>query len=475
MEKSCSTNLANLLLQYVEAASFSLDSIVIRGEIMKLGIFGVGYVGLVTAASLADKGHTVFIHDTAKEKIATLQSGDIPIFEDGLEHLLHQNFNRLGFTHDAHKVISECDIIFICTGTPQDENGKADLSQVESAVNEITRHSLSDKIIVIKSTVPPGTTEKLEQIANKQTSDTNFSFAHNPEFLRQGKAVYDFIHPSRIIIGASDKKTQEILKSLYSDWDAPILQTDARSAELLKYAANSFLAMKISYINMISQLSDQLGTNIDDIASGIGLDPRIGSDFLKAGIGFGGSCFPKDLKAIENAAADIGVELPFIGPTLDINEKQGELFFEKIKAYGKDLKNKKITLLGLSFKPNTDDIRSAPSIVLSQKLVNEGARVTAFDPLVRDFPVEGVHIAHSFESAITDSEITVIVTEWDDFKQLFRAENMTRMKQPAIIFDGRNMFTLEEVRNAAEQYPLHYESIGRPQVSSLGVKNQLFV
>ncbi|MFE1243511.1 UDP-glucose dehydrogenase family protein [Fictibacillus sp. NPDC058756] len=442
---------------------------------MKLGIFGVGYVGLVTAASLADKGHTVFIHDTAKEKIAALQSGGIPIFEDGLEPLLHQNFNRLSFTHDVHKVISECDIIFICTGTPQDENGKADLSQVESAVNEIARHSLSDKIIVIKSTVPPGTTEKMEQIANKQTSDSNFSFAHNPEFLRQGKAVYDFMNPSRIIIGASDKKVQEILKSLYSAWDAPILQTDARSAELLKYAANSFLAMKISYINMISQLSDQLGTNIDDIASGIGLDPRIGSDFLKAGIGFGGSCFPKDLKAIENAAADIGVELPFIGQTLDINEKQGELFFEKIKAYGKDLKNKKITLLGLSFKPNTDDIRSAPSIVLSEKLVNEGARVTAFDPLVRDFPVEGVHIAHSFESAITDSEITVIVTEWDDFKKLLLVENIRRMKQQPVIFDGRNMFTLEEVKSAAEQYPLNYESIGRPQVSSLGVKNQIFV
>jgi UDPglucose 6-dehydrogenase len=474
MEKSGSTIFVILLLQYLEAV-ISLESIVIRGEIMKLGIFGVGYVGLVTAACLADKGHTIFIHDTAKEKIATLQSGGIPIFEDGLELLLHQNINRLSFTQDARKVISECDIIFICTGTPQDENGNADLSQVESAVNEITRHSLSDKIIVIKSTVPPGTTEKMEQIANKQTNDTIFSFVHNPEFLRQGKAVYDFMNPSRIIIGASDKKVQEILKSIYSVWDAPILQTDSKSAELLKYAANSFLAMKISYINMISQLSDQLGTNIDDIASGIGLDPRIGSDFLQAGIGFGGSCFPKDLKAIENAAADNGVELPFIGQTLDINEKQGDLFFEKIKAYGEDLKSKKITLLGLSFKPHTDDIRSAPSIVLSEKLVNEGARVTAFDPLVREFPVEGVHIAHSFESAITDTDIIVIVTEWDDFKQLFRAENMTRMKQPAIIFDGRNMFTLKEVKSAAEQHPLHYESIGRPQVTSADVKNQLFV
>lgn len=442
---------------------------------MKLGIIGVGYVGLVTAACLADKGHTVFVHDTAKEKIATLQSGGIPIFEDGLELLLHQNINSLSFTHDARKVISECEIIFICTGTPQDENGNADLSQVESAVNEITRHSLSDKIIVIKSTVPPGTTEKLEQNANKQTRDTNFTFAHNPEFLRQGKAVYDFMNPSRIIIGASDEKVQEILKSIYSAWDAPILQTNAKSAELLKYAANSFLAMKISYINMISQLSDQLGTNIDDIATGIGLDPRIGSDFLKAGIGFGGSCFPKDLKAIENAAADTGVDLPFIGQTLDINEKQGDLFFEKIKTYSEDLKNKKITLLGLSFKPNTDDIRSAPSIALSEKLLNEGAQVTAFDPLVRDFPVEGVYIAHSFESAITDSEIIVIVTEWDDFKQLLHTEHMTRMKQPLIIFDGRNMFTLEEVKSAAIYYPLHYESIGRPQVSSLGVKSQLFV
>ncbi|WP_226535477.1 UDP-glucose dehydrogenase family protein [Fictibacillus halophilus] len=442
---------------------------------MKLGIFGVGYVGLVTAVCLADKGHSIFIHDTAKEKIATLQSGGVPIFEEGLEQILHQNRNRLSFTHDARKVISECEIIFICTGTPQDEKGNADLSQVESAVNEITSHSLSDKIIVIKSTVPPGTTEQMEQLANKQTSATNFLFVHNPEFLRQGKAVYDFMNPSRIILGASDKKAQEILKNIYSAWDAPILQTDSKSAELLKYAANSFLAMKISYINMISQLSDSLGTNIDDIASGIGLDPRIGSDFLKTGIGFGGSCFPKDLKALENAAADNGVELPFIGQTLDINEKQGDFFFEKIKAYGEDLKNKKITMLGLSFKPKTDDIRSAPSIVLSEKLLNEGARVTAFDPLVRDFPIEGVHMVHSFESAIIDTDITVIVTEWDDFNQLFRAENMKRMKQPPVIFDGRNMFTLEEVRRIADQHPLHYESIGRPKVSSLGVKKQIFV
>jgi UDPglucose 6-dehydrogenase len=442
---------------------------------MKLGIFGAGYVGLVTAVCFADKGHEVIIQDIVKEKIATLQSGGLPIFEESLENMLQQNSKRLHFTHDVSKVISECDVIFICAGTPQDENGKADLSQVEAITKEISRLSTSDKIIVIKSTVPPGTTEQMEQFANKQKENSiKFSFVHNPEFLRQGKAVYDFLNPSRIVIGTSDNEAFHILDHLYASWNAPIIETDCRSAELLKYAANSFLAMKISYINMISQLSDQLGTNIDDIATGIGLDPRIGGDFLKAGIGFGGSCFPKDLQAIENAAAEIDIELPFIKQTSEINKKQGELFFEKIKAYNMGLNNKKIALLGLSFKPFTDDIRSAPSFALADRLIREGAKITAFDPLVRIFPVPEVHLAVSLEEAIKDADITVIVTEWPEFKKLLRIENIGSMSKP-IIFDGRNMFSLEEVKSLSKQLPLHYESIGRPPVSNLSVKDKILI
>ncbi|MBY6035106.1 UDP-glucose/GDP-mannose dehydrogenase family protein [Fictibacillus nanhaiensis] len=439
---------------------------------MKLGIFGVGYVGLVTAVCFADKGHDVYIHDTAKEKIATLQSGGLPIFEEGLEPLLQQNESKLHYTHNATAVIHDCDVIFICVGTPQDTEGNADLSQVESVVEIIGKESRRDKVIIIKSTVPPGSTENMEKLAQKQNKFGNrFTLVHNPEFLRQGKAVYDFMNPSKIVIGTSDSEAQKLLCSLYKKWNAPILVTDTKSAELLKYAANSFLAMKISYINMFSQLSDKLGTNIDDVAYGMGLDPRIGSDFLNTGIGFGGSCFPKDLKALENVAAGLNIELPFISQTTTINEKQGDLFYKKIKNFCKSLQNRKVTLLGLSFKPFTEDTRSAPSLLLSQKLVQEGAIVTAYDPLVRDFPVEGVHIVSSLEAAIKDSEMVCLVTEWPEFKKLLHGDVLKLMNEP-VIFDGRNMFTLEEINRASWYTPLHYESIGRPTVTSYTDNNQ---
>lgn len=436
---------------------------------MKLGVMGVGYVGLITAVCFADKGYDVYVHDIAKEKIATLQSGGLPIFEEGLSQLFALNKHRLHFIHEASFIAVECDILFICVGTPQDDTGKANLTYVREVVELIGRESQSDKIIIIKSTVPPGTTEKMEQLANKKASPSvEIRFVHNPEFLRQGKAVYDFMNPERIVIGSSHVSAIKVVKELYKSWDVSVIETDCKSAELLKYTANSFLAMKISFINMISQLSDQLKTNIDDIAYGIGLDQRIGGEFLKAGIGFGGSCFPKDLNAINHVASEVGIRLPLIEDTAAINDEQGMLFFEKMRSYfdGAGLAGKKIALLGLSFKPFTDDTRSSPAIGLAKSLLKERAFLSAYDPLVKDFPIQDVSVLSSLNEALDQTDIAVIVTDWPEFKSLLMAENLKKMKQ-AVIFDGRNMFTLEEIRKVSDQKPLHYVSIGRPIVSTL--------
>jgi UDPglucose 6-dehydrogenase len=276
------------------------------------------------------------------------------------------------------------------------------------------------------------------------------------------------MNPERIVIGSSHVSAIKVVKELYKSWDASVIETDCKSAELLKYSANSFLAMKISFINMISQLSDQLETNIDDIAYGIGLDQRIGGEFLKAGIGFGGSCFPKDLNAINHVASEVGIRLPLIEDTAAINDEQGMLFFEKMRAYfdGDGLAGKKIALLGLSFKPFTDDTRSSPAIGLATSLLNEKAFLSAYDPLVKDFPIQDVSVLSSLNEALDQTDIAVIVTDWPEFKSLLMAENLKKMKQ-AVIFDGRNMFTLDEIRKVSIQKPLHYVSIGRPIVSTL--------
>lgn len=433
---------------------------------MKIAIIGAGYVGLVTGIGLASLGHDVICTDISEQKINTLLSGKLPIYEQGLYELLLQarSRNRISFTVSIEKSIRESDILFICVGTPSSPDGKADLSQIRSAVKQIGRHGVKDQLIVMKSTVPVGTCDDIADFLDKNHPEKPFiDVVHNPEFLRQGNAVQDFFHPDRIIIGTQVQKAQDLMARVYESLYSTMLFCDRRSAELIKYSSNAFLAMKISFINMIAQLSDSLGINVEDVANGMGADRRIGPSFLKAGAGYGGSCFPKDIRALKEMAKLVGCKLPLLDATEKINEERPRYILQKLRDYLGDLNGRRIALLGLTFKPMTDDIRESPSLKVSRLCLEQGAYVHSFDPLVKKSPIPGLILEGSIDDAIHGSDAVVILTEWDHFLQINWSEANKKLRFPLII-DGRNLFSTEEMHPVAKDNELIYVSVGRPVI-----------
>jgi len=432
---------------------------------MRVVMIGTGYVGLVSGACFADFGHQVTCIDKDGAKIESLKNGKMPIFEPGLDVIVERNVkeNRLNFATDAQDAIGEADIVFIAVGTPARRgDGHADLSYVYAAAEEIADYLKGYTVIVNKSTVPVGTGDEVDKIVRKANPSAEFDVASNPEFLREGAAIEDFKRPDRIVVGAhSDRafaQMQTLYRPLYLN-ETPILMTERRTAELIKYAANAFLAMKISFINQISDLCDAVGANVQQVSKGIGLDNRIGSKFLHAGPGYGGSCFPKDTLALSKTAKDYGTPLSIIDTVIEVNEARKHAMVERIKAaMGGSVEGKTIAVLGLTFKPNTDDMRDAPSLVIVPGLQESGATIKAFDPEGMKEAAEllkNVVFCENAYDCMEGADAAVILTEWDQFRALDRKRMGELLKKPVMI-DLRNIYTLDEVDD------LQYYSIGRP-------------
>lgn len=428
---------------------------------MKITVVGTGYVGLVTGVCFAEIGYEVTCVDVDEAKIEMLKLGLSPIFEPGLEDLLHKNQRngRLIFTTNP---TYDDEIIFIAVGTPENSDGTANLRYIEQAAMNIALHIKGPTIIVTKSTVPVGTNESIKNIISKHTT-THFEVVSNPEFLREGNAIYDTFNGDRIIIGAQNEVIANKIANLYKPMNVPVYITDVRSAEMIKYAANAFLATKISFINEIATLCEKLGANVDAVSYGMGLDSRIGNQFLQAGIGYGGSCFPKDTKALVQLAGNVQHEFNLLKSVIEVNNKQKQLLITKLKGRFSSLKNLRIALLGLTFKPNTDDLREAASLVVIEELIKEGAEVVAFDPIATDkarrmFPRE-VILTNQLKEAVVNADAALILTEWDEIKRLDLRQFKLLMKNP-VIFDGRNCYTLAQARLAN----IEYYSIGRMDV-----------
>lgn len=427
---------------------------------MKIAVIGTGYVGLTQAACLAELGNEVIGIDNDHKKIELLKSGEMPIYENGLKSLVISNMKekRLKFTTDISKINSS-EVIFICVGTPPKENGKPDLSYVENVAGQIGGHLKNYAVIVEKSTVPVRTAEWMKLILRNKLK-TDFDIAVNPEFLKEGTAVDDFFHPDRIIIGSDSQKADAVLSELYKPLNAPMLHVSLESAELIKHGSNAFLAMKISYSNMISRLCEKTGADVETVMKGIGLDKRIGEAFLKAGIGYGGFCFPKDLDAFICVLEDHGVDASLLKSVRDINYSQAEHFVNKVISEIGDLKNKKISVLGLAFKPGTDDMRLAPSIPIISKLYSLGAIINAYDPKamnnarnVEELKNKVVY-ADNLSDAVNGCDALVILTEWPEFRDI----DFNMLKQHTkIVFDGRNMFNVDRMKSSG----FNYHSIGR--------------
>ncbi len=430
---------------------------------MNITIIGSGYVGLVTGTCMAEIGHNVICIDNNIEKINKLKDGKIPFYEPSLEPLIKYNVNegRLSFSTDIAEGVKHSEVIFLCVGTPPLPDGSANLEYVKEVVSQIAKNMDSYKLIVEKSTVPVQTGEWLERLINKYLDDKSipFDIASNPEFLREGSAVHDFMYPDRIVIGVNSERSANLFIKIYTPLNAPVLITDINSAELIKHASNAFLAAKISFINFVANVCEKTGADIDKVKIGIGMDKRIGMDFLNAGLGFGGSCFPKDVLAFMSIAQKVGIEPVMLKAVDKINNEQREKFINKIKEYLCGVKNKNIAILGLSFKPDTDDIRLAPSLRIIEALLEDGAKLRLYDPAAME-NVKAIHphlyYAEDPLDAIKDSSAAVFVTEWKKFKELdfLTIKNKTACHT---IFDGRNMFNQERMRKLG----FKYYSIGR--------------
>ena len=434
---------------------------------MKITIIGSGYVGLVTGAALAELGNKVICADNDAKKIARINKGMIPIYEPGLDALIASNRKkrRLTFTSRIKEAVSVSDIIFIAVGTPSLANGEADLTGIENVARTIAVSMKGYKLIVEKSTVPVETGEWVKRtVATYIKRKMDFDVASNPEFLREGSAIKDFMHPDRVVIGVESARARDLLVALYKPLGAPLLVTDIKSAELIKHASNSFLATKISFANALSRICDKVGADVKEVAHGMGLDKRIGAGFLNAGIGYGGSCFPKDLDAFITIAETIGYDFSLLKAVRKINQEQKSFFLEKIKANLWIIKDKTIGVLGLAFKPDTDDIRQAPSIDLIKALLSEGARIKTYDPCAMKRAKEvlgtkNITYCRTPYEAAGGSEALVILTEWDEFKKLDFHKIKKLLKRPLVI-DGRNMFEPGDMKKLG----VRYVSIGRKQV-----------
>lgn len=434
---------------------------------MNIAVAGTGYVGLMTGVCLASKGHVVTCVDVDADKIKMMENGIAPIYEPGLHDLMLAYRNNITYTLDYSDAYKKADVIFIGVGTPEKKDGSANLKYVYAVAEQIAESVENDCIVVVKSTVPIGTNDKIEAFfKNKHINDVNIEVVSNPEFLAQGTAVRDTLHPSRIVIGSESKFAEERMLEVYERFDAPKLCTNRRSAEMIKYASNDFLALKISYINEIANLCEIVGANIEDVANGMGYDSRIGNKFLNAGIGYGGSCFPKDTKALNWLANFNDQELKTIKAAIEVNEKQKFQLIKKAKKYYEDFSELSIAVLGLTFKPGTDDLREAPSLVNIPWLLDEGAIIHAWDPVGREnfsTQVSGNIVYHeSIEDTLVDTDICFIFTEWEDVKNLDPEVFVKKMRKP-IILDGRNCFAL----NSFDGKKVIYDSIGRATINHL--------
>jgi len=438
---------------------------------MNISVIGTGYVGLVTGTCLAEMGNTVICVDNDQTKLQKLQSGKVTIYEPGLEILFHRNIEkeRLTFTDDLNHAVNETDIIFLCLPTPQDEDGSADLKHILGAVGDIAqilKDSNDYKILIDKSTVPVGTAKKVEDILN-DFNVTNCDVASNPEFLREGYAVEDFMKPDRIVIGSESKKALEVLRKLYEPFvrqGNPIHEMDTASAEVTKYAANSYLAMRITYMNQLANFCEQVGADVDLVRKGMGSDTRIGKRFLFPGIGYGGSCFPKDVNALIKTSQDNGYEISLLRLVDQINKDQKLILIDKLKSYfGNDLSGKTFAVWGLAFKPNTDDMREAPSIYIINELLKHHAGIKAFDPAAIEnskfYFDDKITYANNIYDAAKDCDALLILTEWNEFRNPDFSKLSTQLNNK-VIFDGRNLFDIDQMRNQG----FDYISIGRQPV-----------
>jgi UDPglucose 6-dehydrogenase len=430
---------------------------------MRLTVVGAGYVGLTTAVCFAHLGNEVMVVEKLPEKVQTLKEGKVPFYEPGLEEMLKENLSlgRLFFTTDLKEGLDFSDVIFICVGTPQRPDGSADLSQVEEVARETAKLMESYKLLVEKSTVPVNTHKLIkrtvERYLKRRGKILEFDVVSNPEFLREGSAVRDFLEPDRIVIGVESERARRIMEELYKDFKCPIIFTDPTTSELIKHASNSFLAMKISYINMVADLCEKVGADVRLVAEGMGYDKRIGREFLRAGIGWGGSCFPKDIKAFIKMAKDHGVDFSLLEEVDKINQRRAVQFVEKVRSVLWSLKDKTLAVWGLSFKPNTDDIREAPSLRLVPMLLKEGARLKLYDPkAMENFkklypPGKDLDYAPDMYSAVEGASALLIFTEWEEFQRADLNKVKELMELP-IIIDGRNIYEPKVVRGLGFEY-----------------------
>lgn len=423
-----------------------------------IGVIGIGYVGLVTSTCFAELGHDVVCMDIDAEKVAALKDGQVPIYEPGLEELVKSNSERMHFTTSLEDIFNGCEVVFIAVDTPPTFTGDADLSHVFAVLSSLPGLASDHHILIMKSTVPVGTGNKISaELARRDLG--NIDYVSNPEFLREGSAIYDFMNPDRVVIGSRNAEAAKKVASLYQKLTMPIMSTNIPTAEMIKYASNAFLATKISFINEIANVCEEVGADVTGVADGMGYDRRIGNSFLNAGIGFGGSCFPKDVTALKQIAGNSGYHFQLLTAVIEVNQLQKRRVVNKLKKHLGNLADKTIALLGLTFKPNTSDLREASSIVLASRLLDEGAYVKAFDPVAIPYAaktVRGILLCDDILSAVVDSDAVVLVTEWDEFSHLPLAQMKQRMRNPLII-DGRNFLDPEEIRAAG----FTYEGIGR--------------
>jgi len=427
---------------------------------MRIAVFGAGYVGLVTGACFADLGHDVVVRDIVEDRIETLQAGRLPIFEPGLEELLEKNRNRISFTLDAREAVADAEFLFVAVGTPPTYSGDADLSAVWAVVDELPDDMEGDRpILVMKSTVPVGTGAMVRGTLDARGL-AGVGYVSNPEFLAEGSAILDFTSPDRIVVGAFEEADGDRVAALYSGIDAPIIRTSVPSAEMVKLASNAFLTTRVSFINEIANVCELVGADVTDVARGVGLDHRLGPHFLRAGIGWGGSCFGKDVSALKQLAGNSGYHFQLLAAVIEVNElqKRRPVIAKLERRLGK-LRGKRIALLGLAFKPGTDDMRDAPSLVIAGRLLAEGAEVSAWDPVADGrVRLQGVHIADSALEALDGADAAVIVTEWPELGEIDWAAAGARMRKK-ILVDGRNMLDPAELRALG----FEYEGIGRAE------------
>lgn len=432
---------------------------------MKIVVAGTGYVGLVTAVCLSEVGHHVTCVDVNEEKINILKEGKSPIFEPGLEELMEKNSSLLTYTIDAKSAYKEADVIFVGVGTPEKKDGSANLKYVYEVAKEIAESVEKDCIIVIKSTVPIGTNKKIEKFINDNLKHkVNVEIVSNPEFLSQGTAVRDTLHAQRIVLGVPSKKAEKVMKDVYDGFNIPYVITNRESAEMIKYASNDFLALKISYVNEIANLCEIVGADIQDVTKGMGMDSRIGNKFLQAGIGYGGSCFPKDTKALSWLANFNDYEIKTVKAAIEVNENQKLKLIKKARKYYDNFEGITVAVLGLTFKPNTDDLREAPSLANIPILLDDGAIIKAYDPIgeknFKKFYPNEITYCTSMEETLKDADICFIFTEWD-FVKNFEISKYEKLMRRPIVIDGRNCYNLDDIRNTK----ITYDSIGRETIN----------